>query len=323
MAQSRGGSGGHDPAVLLISQEPFLLREQEERIREKLVPPGTRDLNYLILYGWEAGITQIVEFLQTMPFLGDCRLLVLREVQSLKEYKKLIDYLKDPNPSSCLFMTSSELKRKDPRFKAISPFARTSELKKPSAPGMTNWVVKRFEQSGKSIDKELADILVQIAGEDMSILATEISKVSLSSGDRGQIIREDLSVSVPGGVEVVFNFLDAVGDGDRLKAVVAGKKLLADGNPPEYLVHMLAWHYRQLIKGRELIDSGLSPQKAAEQMGKRYPALRDKFARHIRRATEERLIRSMRTLSACDLELKRGRIPDGIVLDRLVLDLLC
>jgi DNA polymerase-3 subunit delta len=255
-----------------------------------------------------------------MPFLADRRLLVLREVQSLDDPKQLIDYLKDPNPFSCLLMTSSELKRKDALFRALSSHARSSELRKPGG-HLGKWVVERFAGSGKSIDRELADILVQITGGDMSILATEIEKVILSSGDREKISREDLSVSVPGGVEVVFNFLDSVGDGDLEKAVVSGRKLLDSGNPPEYLLHMLAWHFRQLIKGRELVDSGLSPQKAAEKMGKNYPSIRDKFARHIGRATEEKLVRGLRTLSECDLELKRGGIPAGIVLDRLVVDL--
>ena len=320
MARVREGSKGHDPVILLISQEPFLLREQEERIRDELVPPESRDMNYLMLYGWETGITPIIEFLQTMPFLADRRLLVLREVQSLDEPEHLIEYLKDPNPSSCLFMTSSELKRKDALFRALSPLARSSELRKPPGP-MAKWVAARFARSGKSIERELADILVQITGGDMSILATEIDKVVLFSGDRERISREDLSVSVPGGVEVVFNFLDSVGDGDREKAIISGRKLLEDGNPPEYLVHMLAWYFRQLIRGRELLDSGLSPKNAAEKMGKNYPAIRDKFARHIGRATEERLIKGMRTLSDCDLELKRGTIPNGIVLDRLLLNL--
>jgi DNA polymerase-3 subunit delta len=314
-------SGGHDQAVLVISQEPFLLMQEEERFRERLIPPEARDLNLRILYGWEAGVVEIVEFLQTLPFLAERRLLVLREVQTLKDHEQLTAYLKDPNPSSCLLMTSSELKRTDSRFKAISSLARSSELKKPTGAGMAKWVANRFARAGKSIDLGLAEVLVQIVGGDLSILATEIDKVVLSSGEREQIVREDLSVSVPGGVEGIFNFLDALGDGDCPTAVAAGKKLLEDGNPPEYLVHMLAWHYRQLIRGRELVDSGLSPGKAAEKMGKRYPAFRDKFARQIGRATEDGLIRAMGTLSACDLELKRGRIPAGILLDRLVLDL--
>ena len=46
----------------------------------------------------------------------------------------------------------------------------------------------------------------------MTILASEIDKVVICSGDHEGISGEDLAVSVPGGVEVVFSLLDAVGD---------------------------------------------------------------------------------------------------------------
>jgi len=313
---------GHAPAILLVSQEPFLLKEREDQIRDRLVPPESRDMNFLMIYGWEAGTTQIVEFLQTAPFLSDRRLLVLREVQTFGEMDQLLAYLQDPNPTSCLLMSSSELKRKDSLFKTLSRLAEVSELKKPGPVKMTDWVVERFARLGKVIDRELADALVQIAGGDMSILQMEIEKVAFSSGDGERISREDLSVSVPGGVEVVFNFLDALGEGDHPKAVAAGKRLLDHGSKPEYLVHMIAWHFRQLIRGRDLVDSGLSPRQAAEKMGKNYPMVRDKFARQIGRATGEGLIQALGTLSDYDLELKRGGIPERIVLDRLMLDLL-
>jgi DNA polymerase-3 subunit delta len=315
------GRDGHDPAILLISEEPFLLKEREDRILDSLVPPESRDLNLLILYGWEAGPSDVVEFLQTMPFLSDCRLLILREVHTLKDHKPVLEYLANPNPSSCLLMTSSEMKKKDSRFKAISALANSSELRKPSGRAMVKWVENRFAESGKSIESGLAEILVQIAGSDMTILASEIMKVVLSSGENSKITQEDLAVSVPGGVEAVFSLLDAVGDGDRSKAVSSLKKLIENDNPPEYLIHMLAWHYRQLLRGVDLVDSGLKPSQAAEKMGKRY-GLKDKFARHLGRATGKDLARAMKALSSYDLELKRGRIPSDILLDRLVLDLL-
>lgn len=235
-----GGKSGHDPAILLISEEQYLLKEREDQIRDSLVGPENRDLNFLVLYGWETGANDVVEFLQTMPFLADCRLLILREVQTLKDHKPVMEYLANPNPASCLLMTSSELKKKDSRFKAISALANTSELRKPAGRAMVKWVENRFAESGKSIEYDLAEILVQIMGGDMTLLASEIAKVSIGSGENRQITQEDLAVSVPGGVEAVFSLLDAVGDGDRSRAMSALKNLLENDNPPEYLIHMLA-----------------------------------------------------------------------------------
>ncbi|UCG38312.1 MAG: hypothetical protein JSV00_08990 [bacterium] len=156
----------------------------------------------------------------------------------------------------------------------------------------------------------------------MGILSTEIEKVVLCSGEREVISEEDLSVSVPGGVGVVFGLLDALGDGDRTEALAALRSLMDADNPPEYLVHMMAWHYRQLLRGKELVHSGLTPFEAASRLGKRFQGLKEKFARHMGRATEGGLERALESLSRCDRQLKTGRIPERTLLDRLVLDLL-
>jgi len=306
----------------MISPEPLLLVEAEKDLRGRLIPKEEQDFNFLMLYGWEAKLGDILGFLQTLPFLGNRRLLVIREIQKFDGWKHLMDYLKDPNPSSLLLMTSSELKRSNAPFKALSPHSQVTELRRPYGKALVKWVSERFRKSGKSIDPRLCEILIQIVGEDLGIIATEIDKVVLSSGEGVEISQEDLSVSVPGGVEVVFNLLDALGDHNSTKAMSSLRTLLVNDSPPEYLVHMMAWHYRQLLRGRELVQSGLSPTQAAVKMGKKYSGLKEKFARQVGRATENDIVRALEALAHCDRNLKSGQIPSGVLLDRLVLELL-
>ena len=57
-------------------------------------------------------------------------------------------------------------------------------------------------------------------------------------------------------------------------------------------------------------------------MGKKYSGFKEKFARQLGRAEERDLVRALQALADCDRELKRGQIPRGTLLDRLVLELL-
>lgn len=316
------GNGPGPAAILMISSELFLLEEGEKELRKSLIPSEEKDFNYKMAYGWEAEIADVLEFLQTLPFLGNRRLLVIREVHKFEEWKGLADYLKDPNPTSLLLMTSSELKKSSAQYRALSSHSKVSELRRPHGKALVKWVVDRFGRSGKEIDPQLGEILIQTAGEDLGILATEIDKVVLSSGEVKTISREDLSVSVPGGVEVIFNFLDALGDRNGTKAMSSLKTLLMNDSPPEYLIHMMAWHYRQLLRGRELVNSGLSPVQASVKMGKKYSGLKEKFARQVGRSVENDLVKALEALADCDRELKRGQMPIGVLLDRLILELL-
>lgn len=318
MADSRGKG----TSVLIMSPEPLLLNEAEKEIVDDLVPEGARDLNALSLYGWDADIRSVLEFLQTMPFLSGRRMLMLREVHAFEQWKDLIGYIKDPNPDSFLLMTSSELKKKDPAYRSLSRVTEVRELKRPWGEALIRWVEDRFRREGKEIDRDLAGLLVETAGKSLTDLAAEIEKVSLHAGEGVEIRKEDLEVSIPGGIENIFSLLDALGDGDRDIAMTCLRRLQESGSRPEYLIPMIARHYRQMIRGRALVAEGLAPTRAAVQLGITYKSLQEKFARHLRRAEKRDLERDMSRLSVSDRLIKTGRVPADIVLDRLLLELL-
>ncbi len=167
---------GKRPSYLILSTEPLFLKEAEDQLVERVVPPESRDMNYLALYGWEAEPSSVEEFLQTMPFLADRRLLVLREVHSFSAWKRLVEYLKDPNPSSCLLMTSSELKKRDPLYKGVSSNTAVIERKRPYGPTLARWVISRFSSLGMEADEDIARTLIEVAGSGLMELSQEIEK---------------------------------------------------------------------------------------------------------------------------------------------------
>ena len=322
MTQPAGSLKAKGVSRLLISAELLLINEAVEELMELLIPREARDLNYLSVYGWDAEIGSVLEFLQTLPFLSDRRLLVIHEIQEFSDWKKLLDYLKDPNPSSFLLLTSSEMDKKSAVYRSFSRLVEVPKLSRPYGKSLTGWVVKRFRAAGKGISPELAGVLIEISGTVLSSLAMEVEKVSLHAGNRDTITRDDLNASLPGGVETVFSFLDALGEGKKSQAIVCLKRLLESGAPPEFLVHMTAAHYRKLIKGKELVGTGLQPIQAAVKVGIQYPNLQEKFARQLRRARERDLESDLKSLSVCDRHIKTGSLPNEVILDKLLLDLL-
>ena len=312
---------GKRPSYLILSTEPLFLKEAEDQLVERVVPPESRDMNYLALYGWEAEPSSVEEFLQTMPFLAERRLLVLREVQSFSAWKRLVEYLKDPNPSSCLLMTSSELKKKDPLYKGVSPNTAVIERKRPYGPTLTRWVISRFSSLGMEADEDIARTLIEVAGSGLMELSQEIEKISLYAGDRTTAHQSDLEATVPGGVENIFSLLDAISEGNKPRAFKLMRILIDNGNRPEFIVHMIVRHHRQLLRGKSFVSGGRTPQEAAQKVGIRFPGLREKYAKQLERTTEEKLENRIRRISECDLKLKTSSIPDEILLDELLVNL--
>lgn len=313
---------GKHPSYLIISTEPLFLKEAEDQLVENVVPAEGRDMNYLALYGWEAEPSAVEEFLQTLPFLADRRLLVLREIQSYSQWRRLVDYLKDPNPSTCLLMTSSELKKKDALYRGISPNTVVIERKRPYGKALVRWVISRFSSLGMEADEDIARTLIDVAGSGLMELSQEIEKVSLFAGDRTSVQQSDLEATVPGGVESIFSLLDAVGEGNKPAAFTLMRKLTDVGNRPEFILHMIARHHRQLLRGKSLVSGGRTALEAAGDVGIRFPGLKEKYAKQLKGITGEKLENRIRTISDCDLKLKTGSIPHEILLDKLLVDLL-
>ncbi len=312
---------GKRASYLILSPEPLFLKEAEDQLVERVVPPESRDMNYLALYGWEAEPSMVEEFLQTLPFLADRRLLVLREVQSFSAWKRLVEYLKDPNPSSCLLMTSSELKKKDPLYKGVSSKTAVIERKKLYGPALVKWVISRFSSLGMEADEGIARTLIEVAGSGLMELSHEIEKISLFAGDRTAVQQTDLEATVPGGVESIFSLTDAVGEGNKPRAFKLLRTLIDNGNRPEFIVHMIVRHQRQLLRGKSFVSAGRTPREAAQEVGIRFPGLREKYAKQLERTTEEKLENRIKKISECDLKLKTSSIHDEILLDELLVNL--
>lgn len=309
-------------AWLLVSSEPVLIDEELSDLKDRLIPPEARDLNCMTLYGWEAQLPAVLEFLQTMPFLADRRLLVIREVHKFDELKKLLAYLDDPNPLSVLVMTSTEMKPRDSSFRSLSSRAEVVELRKPRGQALSRWVQGRFTRLGKVASPEVAGTIIDVVGADMTNLAAEVVKIALYSGDRKDIQHGDLVVSMSGSVETIFSLIDAVAEGKKDQAFGNLRTLLDAASAPEFIIHMFARHYRQLVHGKVLVSQGTPPLQAAKKVGINYENLQEKFARQMRRADLDGLVRALEVLADCDRNLKTGRLPDEVVLDRLLADLL-
>lgn len=322
MKTSSSGLDGKAPAYLLLSPEPLFLREAEKELLDAVMSSQGREMNYLAVYGWEADATDALEFLQTMPFLSDRKLLVIREFHTFGDWKELLGYLEDPNPFSCLLLTSSEVKRNDSSCKVISRHAPVIERRRPYGAGLARWVVNRFAFLGMEADEDIARTMIDIAGTGLMELTSEIEKVSLYAGDRKVIQQSDLKATVPGGVENIFSLLDSVGERDSSRSLHLLRVLTDSGIRPEFILHMIARHYRQLLRGKVMVSGGMTPQAAAKKLGIRFAGLQKKFTKQLGMVQRSELERGIRELSRCDLKLKTGRIPEDILLDDLLVQLL-
>ena len=108
----------------------------------------------------------------------------------------------------------------------------------------------------------------------------------------------------------VFGFLDALGYKNKQKSFLELHRLLDQGESPVYLLTMMVWQIRNLLKVKLSLNSGPKP--------KMNPFVLRKTKGQVKNFEEEELVGIFRKLLKVELSLKTTQQDPKLVLDLLV-----
>jgi DNA polymerase-3 subunit delta len=168
--------------------------------------------------------------------------------------------------------------------------------------------------------KDAASALVDAVGTDLRELAGALDQLITAGGD--PIGVDAVNEQFRGLEPEVWSFVDAVLDGDRVKAHTKLRALLDRGENPIGIVSTIG---NQLTLVAQVRGAARKPAQAlAKELGVKEGKLR-RAMRQARAFDDERLRRGFRLLADADLALKGGEwgddAPNEVVLELLVADL--
>ncbi|MFO0752452.1 MAG: DNA polymerase III subunit delta [Thermodesulfovibrionales bacterium] len=265
--QQELSQGLRSPIYLFHSPEDFLLYEAFASIREQ---QDKGDVFNFDVYDCKssddvAPMEQIVDTLNTLPFLAGRRTVVLKNLQKLakKEAKKLEAYLAAPSPASLLIMLHEGASPKlfeAAALKGVKMIALTVQEKE-----IPLWITSHAKEKGLTLTGEAVDYLITVAGTDLGMLSAEIEKLSCWSAS-GSIGVEELKGTVYAGAEYsAFDLTDALAAGDAREVFRIAQGLLTSQEPQMVLGALNYQLSRQLSRETVPQPSRPLPQQKAPQ----------------------------------------------------------
>lgn len=323
LAPLRDGDPG--PLYFIHGKERYLVDRAVDLVRARVLDPRTRDFNYELFYGKEAGASKIVQAARTLPMMAKRRLILVRDADEMKadELAGLIPYVNDPAPETCLVFVGEKI---DARLKFFTAFKKKGvalKLDPLYERQLPDFVRGEARQRGVSIDAAAVQMIVDEIGAELGQLADAIERLALFVS-----AREDKTVG-PADVDAVvattrqrsvFELANAVGEGSRPRALSALSSLLGARESGVRIVAMLARHTRQLWITQELMQRTNDKFEVAQALGIP-PFFVDDIMKQARRLDKARLERMHAGLFKADKDLKSSRIEDDRILELLVLDL--
>ena len=332
------------PIYILVSAEPLLIDRAVDRIRDLAAPGATRAFNYDIIQGKGATAAQILNVAQTLPMMAARRLVEVRDFGAVKaaELAGLLPYIADPNPTTTLLCVAEKVDKRIKFFQTIKKKGFLVELDPPKNDrGLIAWVKQEATRLKIAIAPRAVSRLVDVVGKDLARLSLSLEQLSLYAGstdladNAGQGTKtagkkidvehvEDLIAETR--ERSVFELTDAIGDGDRVRALTALASLFDQRQSAIGVVIMLARHMRQLSATHEAVRARLPRRELPGAIGAP-PFVVDRLMGQARRFPATAVDRSLCLLAEADFALKGGRpmtktlgreLGDRIIIDRVV-----
>jgi len=326
---------------ILSGQDDFSLGESLEEIKRGIGDQALLAANTTILDGQQVTLDQLRAVCETVPFLSERRLVIVKGLlerfepkskssgqkkitpvaNQQNEYKLLATYISKIPDSTILVLIDGRLGRNNPLFRVLSaraevrtfPLLRNTELRK--------WIQRRVIEEGGSISPGAVDLLVKLVGSNLWIMKSEINKLVLFASGR-RIEEEDVKRVVSYAHQAnVFAMVDAILE---FKAGIAEQslhQLLEGGAAPAYLLVMLLRQVRMIVRVKELRGQGKPEVEIQNKLGLTSEFALRKTLEQAGRYSLARLKQAYHRLLETDLSIKTGKYGGELALNILIAEL--
>lgn len=314
-------------------ENDFLKDESTRQLVDAAVDPATRDFNLEIRRAADVDPSTMATLLSTPPMMADRRVVVIRDVLSLKKDARaeLDRYLEKPAGDTVLLLVAAAGATK--ADKALEQSATAIEFPLLNDNQVGQWIEHHVAGAGGTITPEAVSLLQSAVGNDLPQLAMEIDKLISFAG--GRPIDESAvgdAVGVRHG-ETIADFLDRIAARDGISALEMLPQIL---NQPKingvYLVMLLTVHIMAMAWGRAKRDEGMSrgivereyynllKETGATLTGRPWGEAIRTWSANLDHWTPRSLDAAMQALLATDIALKESRFStEGQILASLVL----
>lgn len=304
------------PLLLLYGEDTFSLERSLLRLLRAALPDEARDFNFAQLQGREVRATAVVDAAWTLPVFAPRRLVLLKDVQQIPaaELDALLPYLADPSPDTLLILVADKV---DGRRKFFVEFKKRGvlvEYKRPYDNQIPALVRELAREEGLTFTEDGLALFCRRVSADLQEIHAEIVKLSAYLGGATLADLGDVAAVVSvSRSESVFDLTDALGSQDLPRALRLLGALLDDGTAPLQLLALMARHFRQLWRLRELLERGAGKAEMQREIGIN-PYFLEGLLTQARRFPPQRYGQVFEALLETDLALKSsGAHPSALM----------
>ena len=307
------------PVYLIFGEEAYIRKNYRNQLVKALTAPGD-SLNYSVFSGSEADPSEVVSLAMTMPFMAEKRVILVKDSNFFKKTADdIADYLENPSPDTVLIFDESAVDKKTRTYKAAKKAGFDTEALSLKGKKLEEWIAANFKRNGKLIREETVKLLVDRVGGDLSVLDSEIKKLSAYASDRDSVTSDDVLLMVPRSPSYnVYQMIEAIGNKKVNLAVGIYYDMMVEKQNAYGVFSLLCSHFRRMLTVSDMKEQGADLQEISAALG-----LADwqvnKYLTQSRRFTRQKMIKAIDECVRAPREIFQGKILEDAAMELLII----
>lgn len=309
---------------VIAAKEDSLLNAECQKLLEKLLEPQQRVTGLFNADPAEVSASQILDELRTAPFLTEKRVVLIKNADDfISENRHLLEkYFDKPCPTGILVLTvtnwgaNTRLAKKLPTLGKLITVTQPKPWQLP--PRLTQYASEAYD---KKLTTDAAELLIELTGDSLPRLYSEIDKLALFAHTEKAITARHVELLI--GHNRFYNcfaVIDACLAGDTAKAVDRLRNMFAEDKSAEYtVVGAFAFHFRRMFNAKVLLEQGVRQGEIEKRL--RIWSNKDSFFLQLGKMSLAQLGENLQQLADMDYAIKTGRKKTNVAAEQLVLKL--
>lgn len=319
MAKKQDNTG--KPVYVIYGKDSFLVNKRLEAVLDELLSPEERDMALVSCDADKIEAAAVLDELRTLPFLAERKVVLLRDADKfLSAYSdQLLKYLDSPARSGILVLTLSTLRSNTKIAKKLASAGQVDKIEELRKGDMAGFAVQVAKNDfNKKLSPNAARMVVEYAGDDVSMISNEIAKLSVYAGDAPEITQADITALCGSNRQYdVFNVIDAMTAGNAEEAVRRLRNMFISDKDAEYtVIGAFAFHFRRMFQARAMMDKGANAGQIAADLRIYYG--KEQFFANLGVWNLRTLADVIKALARIDYESKTGRARVQVEVEQLV-----
>lgn len=325
-------------AYLLYGSEAYLRNYYKNALKNALVNEGDT-LNYSYFEGPSTNVLEVVDLLQTMPFMAEHRVVIVENSGWLSkaggsdgeentedtkngnkdQFSMLTDAIKNLSEDTVIIFVEEKADKRSKIYKTITQKGIVEEYAEQTDDQLARWLTNMAKASGKTMSPQAAYYLVNECGKDMLLLTHEMEKLTAWALEKPEITEADIDTVCTHQINnKIFDMISAIAVHRQKEALKLYYDLLTLRESPFHILTLMVRQYTQMLA----IKDGMLRNEPAALTGSKIGMqdwLAKKTADQVRRMDIKEIRKNLEACAKADEDIKNGNIVDNMSVELLII----